>query len=520
MSPDLQPLLLDALLCGGAVLLLLADLVLPDEKKSALADVTALLLVGLFAASFAVDTSGSAFSGAYVGSAWTLFFKRLFFAGGALTALGLRDFVAQRFPHRQGEFYLILVSCLLGMSILPGAQNLILLMVAFELMGLPLSVLAAWAKTEDTKGQDRDAAEAGLKLYIVGAASTAVTFFGLSLVYGATGSIDLATMGAAAPTPLLVIGLFFVLAGMGFKIGAVPFHMWVPDTYQGAATPFVAFLSVAPKAAGFAALCALFLRAFGASQALWGPALLVVITLTLVVGNLMAIPQQNVKRLLAFSGVAHIGYMLIALAIGTTEARGVLLFYLAGYTVTNLGAFFVVGAVAGKDADVEMVSFNGLSRRSPGLAACLLIFLLSLAGIPFVVGFWAKVYIFLEAYRAGLWWLVLLGSLLAVVGLWYYLQVAYAAYIRPPAADREAPVVVDGRTRLAIGVCLIMVIGMGAYPRPFIDGALEAGKALGPVATAAANTTAAAANAVPSGNPTIGQPKAIAPFSGRVLQLR
>ena len=187
MSPDLQPLLLDALLCGGAVLLLLADLVLPDEKKSALADVTALLLVGLFAASFAVDTSGSAFSGAYVGSAWTLFFKRLFFAGGALTALGLRDFVAQRFPHRQGEFYLILVSCLLGMSILPGAQNLILLMVAFELMGLPLSVLAAWAKTEDTKGQDRDAAEAGLKLYIVGAASTAVTFFGLSLVYGATG---------------------------------------------------------------------------------------------------------------------------------------------------------------------------------------------------------------------------------------------------------------------------------------------------------------------------------------------
>jgi NADH-quinone oxidoreductase subunit N len=477
MSADLQPLLLDALLAGGVLLLLVVDLFLKDTSKAVLADLTALIFVGLFGLSFAVDTSGSAFDGSYVGGAWPLFFKRLFFAIGALTALGSRDFVAERFSRRQGEFYMLLASCVLGMTLLPGAQNLLLLLVAFELMGLPLSMLAAWAKTEDLKGQDRDAAEGGMKLYVVGAASTGVTFFGLSLVYGMSGHLDLAGLAAAPGSPLLTLGMFLTLAGMSFKIGAVPFHMWVPDTYQGSPTPFVAFLSVAPKAAGFAALAAVFVKGFGSAAASWAPALLAITTLTLVVGNLMAIPQSNVKRLLAFSGVAHIGYMLMALAIGTGEATGVLLFYLAGYAATNIGAFLVVNAVGGRDADVSIPLFNGFSRRSPGLAACLLIFLLSLAGIPFVVGFWAKLYVFIEAWRAGLGWLVFLGALLAVVGLWYYLQIAYAAYIRPPATDREQPVAVDLRTRLAIGVCLVAVVGMGAWPTPFLENAMAAAKA-------------------------------------------
>jgi NADH-quinone oxidoreductase subunit N len=474
MSADLQPLMLDALLTGGLLLLLIADLFIKDEGKAILADLTALLFGGLFAASFFLDTSGTAFSGAYVGGAWPLFFKRLFFGAGLLTALASRDFVAERFPRRQGEFYLLLGACVLGMSLLPGAQNLILLLVAFELMGLPLSLMAAYAKTEDAKGQDRDGAEGGLKLYVVGAASTGITVFGLSLVFGMTGSLEFTGLAAAPSSPLLTLGMFLTLAGMSFKIGAVPFHMWVPDTYQAAPTPFVAFLSSAPKAAGFAALAAIFLRGFGGAAEAWVPAVLTVTTLTLVVGNLMAIPQSNVKRLLAFSGVAHIGYMLIALAIGDAEATGVLLFYLAGYTVTNIGAFLVVNAVGGRDADVEIPLFNGLSRRSPGLAACLLIFLLSLAGIPFVVGFWAKLYVFLEAWRAGLWWLTLLGALLAVVGLWYYLQIAYAAYIRAPADDRTQPVRLDPRTRLAVAVCLIAVVGMGAWPAPFITNALDA----------------------------------------------
>ena len=474
MSPDLQPLILDAALAVGVLALLVVDLFLTDARKPILADLTAVLFVGLFAVSFTVDTSGTAFSGAYVGGAWPLFFKRLFFVAGGLTALASRGFVSERFPRRQGEYYVLLASCVLGMTLLPGAQNLVLLMVAFELMGLPLSMLAAYAKTEDTRGQDRDAAEGGLKLYVVGAASTGVTFFGLSLVYGMSGHLDFAGLAATPASPLLMLGMFLVLAGLSFKIGAVPFHMWVPDTYQAAPTPFVAFLSVAPKAAGFAALAILFLRGFGSSTALWAPAVLAITTLTLVVGNLMAIPQSNVKRLLAFSGVAHIGYMLIALAIGTPEATGVLLFYLAGYTVTNIGAFLVVNAVGDRDNDVDMVLFNGLSRRSPGLAACLLIFLLSLAGIPFVVGFWAKVYVFIEAWRAGLGWMVFLGALLAVVALWYYLQIAYAAYIRAPAPDRTKPVSLDIRTRLAIAVCLIAVVGMGAWPRPFLENALVA----------------------------------------------
>jgi NADH-quinone oxidoreductase subunit N len=218
----------------------------------------------------------------------------------------------------------------------------------------------------------------------------------------------------------------------------------------------------------------MFLRGFGGAAEAWVPAVLTVTTLTLVVGNLMAIPQSNVKRLLAFSGVAHIGYMLIALAIGTPRRRAYCSStWRATRSRTSARSWWSTPWAAATPTS-RFPLFNGFSRRSPGLAACLLIFLLSLAGIPFVVGFWAKLYVFIEAWRAGLWWLTLLGALLAVVGLWYYLQIAYAAYIRAPADDRTQPVRLDPRTRLAVAVCLIAVVGMGAWPAPFITNALDA----------------------------------------------
>lgn len=472
---DLQPLMIDLMLVFATLQLFVLDLLIPAGRKRALGGLTALLLAGIFALSFVVDTSGQALYGAYTGGEWPLFFKRVFLVAGALTALGSIDYVDRYFPHRQGEFYILILSSLLGMTLLPGANDLILLIVCFELMGIPLAILAGYAKSEDPKGPGRHGPEAGFKLYLVSAVSTAITMFGLSLVYGMAGTTKLAFLAEAAASPLLSLGMFMLLSGMAFKVGAVPFHMWVPDTYQGGPLPFISFLSVAPKGAGFAALAAVFLQGFGAQHAQWAPVLIVLIVVTIVVGNLMALPQTDVKRLFAFSGVSQIGYMLIGLAAANAYGTGMLLFYVAAYVVTNMGAFFVVQAVSPAGATVSIRELDGLWKRSPWLALALLLFLLSLAGIPFVAGFWAKLYVFMAAYEAGHAWLVFFGAFFAIVALFYYLQVARAAYMMPAAST--APVTVHFGLKTAIVFCLLAVVAMGVYPRPFIDSALAASRA-------------------------------------------
>ncbi len=480
------PILVDLMLAGGILLLLAMDVIMPAGRKRGLGDTAVFILGACFFATFVADGSGTALNGAYVGGAWPLFFKRLFLAAGALSLLGSLDYVDRRFPLRQGEFYLLVLCSLLGMTLLPGAQNLVLLVVCFELMGLPLAILASYAKNDDADGPDRHAPEAGLKLYLMSAASSAIALFGLSLVYGLAGSTELARVAATPASPLLALALFLTVAGMGFKLGAVPFHFWVPDTYQGAPTPFVAFLSVAPKAAGFAALSLVLVVGLGAHRGLWLPVLVAVVVATLVLGNLLALPQRNVKRLLAYSGVAQIGYILMAFVAGGVDGLGVLLFYLAGYAVTNIGAFLVVHAVTAQLPDADVEAFRGLSRRSPGLSAALLVFLLSLAGIPFVVGFWAKLYAFMAVYHAGMGWLVLLGALLAVVSLYYYLQVARAAYMESP--EDRPPVVTGPAMRWAIGLCLAAVVGMGLWPRPFVESARDAARAVAAHSAGSSNT--------------------------------
>jgi NADH-quinone oxidoreductase subunit N len=337
-------------------------------------------------------------------------------------------------------------------------------------------VLAAFAKNDDTSGPERHAHEAALKLYLVGAASAAVTLYGLSLVYGATGSTSVAAIARAEATPLLSLGMLLVLGGMGFKIGAVPFHFWVPDTYQGSSTPFVAFLSVAPKLAGFAALATLFYHGFLPIQLDWQPAIAAIALGSMLLGNVLAVVQTNVKRLLAFSGVAHIGYMLLGFVATSTIGAQMLLFYAAAYVVTNIGAFLVVEAIEEQTGDSSLAAFDGLARRSPTLAMAMLLFLLSLAGIPFVVGFWAKLYVFIAAWQAGYPWLVGLGAVLAVVGLFYYMQIARAMYMLPPASD--ARVETDLPLTLAVGVCLGAVVVLGLFPAPLLE---SAGRAAAPV---------------------------------------
>lgn len=473
---DLRPLLLDLALCGIAFVVFAIDLVLPHGRKRGLGHLTAALLAGLFALSFGVDVGGTTMSGAYQGDDWVLFFKRFALLAGVFVSLGAVDAVDRHFPTRQGEFWTLLLFSLIGMTILPGARDLLLLIVCFELMGLPLTVLASFAKAEDRGGPGRFAPEAGLKLYLVSAVSTAFTLYGMSILYGLSGSTKIAILGDIPPSPLMIVGLVFVLAGMSFKIGAVPFHMWIPDTYQGASTPFVSFLSVAPKASGFAALAVLLLVGFGEQGALWLPLVLLLLVVSILVGNFMALVQTDLKRLLAYSGIAQVGYMLIGLLSADAYGLGMLLFYLAGYLVTNMGAFLVLHALAPDRSTITLDDVRGLSRRSPRLALALLLFLLSLAGIPFVVGFWAKLYVFMAAYRAGFTWVVLFGALMAVVSLFYYLQIARAAYMDEPREER--PIELDRSLDAAVMTCMGMVVLMGVIPAPFLEQAMAAARAL------------------------------------------
>jgi NADH-quinone oxidoreductase subunit N len=432
-------------------------------------------LAAIFTASFFVDVSGAAPHNAYVSGAWVLFFKRVFLCAGALGVAGAISWLDQRTPHRQAEYYALLLFSLTGMMILPGARDWVLLVVAFELMGIPLYVLSAWAKTDGAPGSEKLGAEAGLKLFVTGVASSALTFFGLGLVAGATATTAIVPPPTGGATVLYATGMVLVLAGMGFKIGAVPFHFWIPDTYQGAPTPFVAFLSVAPKAGGLAALTVVMFAGWSPLYAVWLPVLALVCAASMIVGNFFALPQTDVRRLLGFSGVAQIGYVLVALCARSKEGVAMALFFIATYVFTNLGAFLVVHTAAEASGGHTTAALSGLSRRSPWLGAALLTFLLSLAGIPFVVGFWAKLFVFLAAWRAGLVGLVALGVAVAVVGLFYYLSIARSTFISD--GDRADPVPTSFSLKVAIGVCLLVVVGFGLQPAPLVEQATHAAEA-------------------------------------------
>lgn len=470
MTPWMHLLPLELAVLALAALVLLLDALL-DVPGRALGWLTALGLLGVLAASFVLDVSGAAPHGAYASGPWVLFFKRTFLCAGALSVLGSIEWLHAKTPRRQAEYYLLLLLSLTGMMLLPGARDWVLLVITFELMGVPLYVLAAWHKTDDAENLG---AEAGLKLFITGAASSGFTLFGLALVTGLSGSTSIAAQPAGPLAPLATLGMMMVLAGFAFKVGAVPFHFWVPDTYQGAPTPFVAFLSVAPKVGGIGALAVVLLSGWERQADVWVPAVIFLSAASMVVGNLMALPQSDVRRLLGFSGISQIGYVLVALAAHTERSIGMALFFLATYVFTNLGVFLVVHAAAENAEGHAIGQLAGLSRRSPWLGAALLVFLLSLAGIPFVVGFWAKLFVFMAAYQAGLFWLVLAGVALAVVGLFYYLQVARSTFMAEGNSD--APIAAPFALKASIAACLAAVIGFGLYPQPLLGAAMEAAK--------------------------------------------
>jgi NADH-quinone oxidoreductase subunit N len=452
----------------GLLLLIVfgAGLVARGEDRRGIAWLATGGVLVLAAVAMFLAPAGPGLGGMFVQDGLAIFAKRLFLTAtfiGLLAGLSGPDRV---FARRAAEYHLLVLASLLGMLVLASARDLILLFLAFELMSIPLYVLAGFLK------RDAGAVEASLKFFLVGSVSSAVMAYGLSFVYGATRTTDLARIAAVSEAnPLLTLGLVMALVGFAFKIAAFPFHMWVPDTYEAASTPFVAWLSVAPKAAGFVAIFRVYFEGGGERAAAWVPVAALLATITMLAGNLMALPQQNTKRLLAYSGIAQIGYMLVGVAAASASGTAMVLFYLVAYVFGNMGAFLVVEALARAEGSEATAAFRGLAQRSPLLALAMLLFLLSLGGIPFVAGFWAKLYVFWAAAERGLYWLVLLGAILTVVALFYYLLVAKRMYIEEP--ERPGPVSVAPTLAWSVALCALGVVILGLYPKAVVMAALR-----------------------------------------------
>ncbi len=450
-----------------ALLVLLLDLLPPRDRKSHLGTVT---LAGLVAALLATlrlwGGRGRGFRDMVILDNYALFFHIVIAYAAALIVLLSMDYL-QRSGGESGEFYALVLFSTSGMLLLASAGDLIVVFLALELMSLSLYVLAGLFTRR------REAGEASMKYFLLGVFASAFLLYGIALVYGATGSTNLDRVAAgvvATPRdPLLIAGLGLILVGFGFKISSVPFHMWAPDVYEGAPTSVTALIATGSKAAVFAALIRVGGAALRGVQADWTAVLWVLAALTMTVGNVVAIAQSNLKRMLAYSSIAHVGYMLVGLVAGGAAGAGAVLFYLLAYMFTTVGTFGVLTLCerAGEEA-VHVRDYAGLARRHPLLAFTLALFLLSLIGIPPLAGFVGKVYLFGAAIRAGFVWLAVLAVLNSAVAAYYYLRVIVYMYMRE--ADGEAagltPSFAGG---LALTVALIGIILLGVVPAPFVD---------------------------------------------------
>jgi NADH-quinone oxidoreductase subunit N len=411
--------------------------------------------------------------GAIIHDRLGLIFEAIFLLGVAVASVGSVDFAVSRF-RSVGEYYGLLFFSALGMMLMASAGDLLTLYLGLELATISLYVLTSYAKLTPRS------AEAGLKYIVLGATASAIYLYGASLIYGSVGSTRYAdiirmVIPNVLSTPGMAVGGLLVIAAFGFKVAAAPFHMWAPDVYQGAPTPVTGFLSTASKAAGFAALVRLLLGPMRVASPSWSAAVLVLSAFSMVVGNLVALSQRDIKRMLAYSGIAQAGYALVGVAAASPLGTRATVFFLFQYLFTNLGAFLIVTAVGASAGDDEIASYHGLSRRNPTLALALLLFLLSLGGIPPLAGFWAKLFLFWAAVRSGLYGLVLLGVLASVLSLYYYLMVARAMYIEPAAG--RPPVRVAAPLALAVVVCVAVVVGL-AYPTHVFEWARQAALAL------------------------------------------
>ncbi|MCG3175221.1 MAG: NADH-quinone oxidoreductase subunit N [Candidatus Omnitrophica bacterium] len=451
-----------------AVGCLLLDLWLPDDERrgrtmSAVALSGVLTLLAWHACRWGLF--GTTFGGSYVLDGPAYFFKTIFLLSGAMALYLIRGYQ----PHLKrghAEISLLVLFSQIGLSFLASANDLLLLFVSLEILTVSLYVMTAYLR------DNASSIEAGVKYLVLGALSTAIFVFGASFVYGTTAATTFPAMAAALSSgvpPAFLFGMVLMVCSLGFKISMVPFQLWAPDIYQGAPTPVTGYLATASKAAGFAALLRLTLTVFAPAEQALASVFAVLAAVTILYGNLGAIPQTNIKRLLAYSSIGHAGYLLIGLATLSSTGKAAILYYLLSYLFGSAAVFLVIVAVC-RNSD-EISEFAGLSRRSPLLAAGMMLGLLSLAGVPPLGGFFGKFLVLFSAAESGLMWLVALGVVNVVVSLYYYLKVVKAMYL-DDALDRS-PMALSIGQRLMQWSALAGIFALGILQGPFTAFAVE-----------------------------------------------
>jgi len=404
-----------------------------------------------------------------------VFFKLLMLAASAVALMMAAGFL-ERSRYGGGEYVSLVLFATLGTMIMASGANLASLYVGLELMALSVYVLVGYFKLEVKSN------EGAVKYFVLGAASSAILLYGISLVYGSLGTLDLEEIRAslvAVPSdnPMLVLGIALVGFGMLFKVAAVPFHVWTPDAYEGAPTPVTAFISVAPKAAAFAMFMRIFLGAFGPEVDHWRVMLWVASAATMIYGNVAALTQDNVKRMLAYSSIAHAGYALMGLVAANAMGAWALLMYMLVYAFMNLGAFgFVILLESKGYAGEEIADYAGLARRHPTAALGMLIFMLALAGIPPTAGFMGKLYLFAAAVEGGYVVLTVIAVIMSAVSLYYYFRIVLQMYMRDGLEEGAAPAELlrDRWTEAMIAVCVVITLAIGIYPAPVVGWAKSA----------------------------------------------
>jgi NADH-quinone oxidoreductase subunit N len=462
-------------LLATAVVVILLDLVLKNKWWLAALSIAGIVVSAGFAIAMWGGDSESIFFGMMAVDNFAIFFKLLFLVITALVILASTDYVS-KLKRFQGEYYALVLISALGMMLMAATTELISIYISLELTSISLYILVGFLK-------DPKSTESALKYLLLGAVASAVLLFGMALIFGFTGQTQLGDIAQAIQSmslsgvlanPGLIVGIVLLIAGFGFKIAAVPFHMWVPDVYEGAPTPITAYLSVASKAAGFAIILRVFFSAFGLPDWLsldWGMVFAILAAVGMTVGNIIALTQTNIKRMLGYSSIAQAGYLMVGLAtvgfvspvISDSSAfagQSGLLFFLASYALTNLGAFTAIIAISGK-VDSDMIAdYAGMGRRAPMLALALTLCLISLIGMPPAAGFMAKFYIFSGAVKNGLLWLVIIAVINSVISAYYYLRVVKVMWLGKPASAAKVPSSIALRVALALSCLGVLIMGI------------------------------------------------------------
>jgi len=461
--PDLRPVMPEIIMTALALFILMADLLIKRKETIAFLSI---ISIGVVAYALA-GSMGTTFNGMYVSDGYSMFFKLIFILNVILTVLiSVKYIVVERVNF--GEYYSLILFSTLGMMIMASAGDLIVLYLGLELMALSTYILAGF-KRYDIKSN-----EAAIKYFLLGAFASAFLLYGTSMIYGLTGTTDLKAISAyivkngLASNPILMLSMILFAVAFSFKIAAVPFHMWAPDAYEGAPTSITAFMSVGPKAAGFAVLGRVFITAFGTVRIEWAGILIPIAILTMGVGNIVALSQTNIKRMLAYSSIAHAGYMLLGIIAGTSEGIASVLNYMLIYAFMNIGAFAVVIMLRSEGFKGDNISdYEGLAKTHPMASALMLVFMFSLTGIPPTAGFMGKFYVFMSAIHTGYTWLVIIAVIFSAISAYFYLRIVMYMYMKEPKETVQLTTSPAIGLALAITVTAVLVIGI--LPSIFVN---------------------------------------------------